>query len=823
MKKYFWFFILCLIPIAAFAQDPDLGGQFKLLLTPQDSDLSVKYLSYIFGNVDGILRGEGSQIIGQMFGVFNMAVLSAGGAILLYILIISTINTAHEGQMLGKKWSSIWIPLRSLIGVSLLVPKASGYSYLQIFMMWVVLQGIGAANSLWNVALGYIETGGAIVQAPGSAPKASGELQNFTADLFSSLTCMAALQESLEDRAKDLGGDPPPQLIDGLIPLKTGTNAKRTATTTLIYVPGKLPNLVSYKGVCGTVKLPDFSLPAGKDANDTAEATRALAVQQMILDLYYQARAVVRNEKLDKNVQRDTKDILSEFAIYDTTQTYMSIMRFALASSITPDESLAELKKDGWISAGQFYSTLVSAGSKEEGTSGGKDLGSLINNGLPSIPKFDPGKNLDSAGLVGSYKDLVMNGYNKAKKFGNNNKANFPKSGIDSGGKSPCKDPTSGTEGEMGLDGIAQFSCVLEHAASEMEGNVNPMKRLASLGQTLINASLLLWIALLVLAITIGVLAGLGIFFHFATAFASIMTWLAPFATMLTMALLVPGATLAYYIPLIPFIIFTFAAIGWLTAVIEMMAAAPIVALGAIHPEGHEVFGRAEQSIMLILNVFLRPMLMIFGFIAGIILSYVSLWILNQGFLEAFEQGLSMGGASGLASGIAGIAKMVVYTLIAMSFVNLSFGLTGEVPDRILRWLGGGMQEAFGGDKAVLGEIKSAAGSLGAAGGQLASAAQRASTEASQTFAHEAGKDTEAAEKAKKDAGEEKRGGGGKKPPPGGKPDKEVGEGGMPPGYKPTKVQRPAPSPPTQGGEGTPGSTEGTPRRGSGEGGEGFF
>ena len=103
--------------------------------------------------------------MGTMFAVFNSAVLALGGMIIMYTLIVSTMNTAHEGQMLGQKWSSIWIPVRSTLGLALLIPKASGYCLMQIFVMWIVVQGIGAADKVWEAALGYLNRGGVIIKA----------------------------------------------------------------------------------------------------------------------------------------------------------------------------------------------------------------------------------------------------------------------------------------------------------------------------------------------------------------------------------------------------------------------------------------------------------------------------------------------------------------------------------------------------------------------------------------------------------------------------------------------------------------------------------
>ena len=88
-----------------------------------------------------------------MFEKFNLAMLIFGVFFLSYIAIISTVNTAREGEALSKKLS-IWVPVRAFVGILLMVPSTnSGYSVIQISTMWIVLNEIGLANSTWNVIL----------------------------------------------------------------------------------------------------------------------------------------------------------------------------------------------------------------------------------------------------------------------------------------------------------------------------------------------------------------------------------------------------------------------------------------------------------------------------------------------------------------------------------------------------------------------------------------------------------------------------------------------------------------------------------------------
>ena len=93
------------------------------------------------------------------------------------------------------------------------------------------------------------------------------------------------------------------------------------------------------------------------------------------------------------------------------------------------------------------------------------------------------------------------------------------------------------------------------------------------------------------------------------------------------------GAIMAFYVPIYPWIVFTFAAVGWFIAVIEAMAAGPLICLGMTNPQGHELASSLKQSVMLLLSVFIRPALMIIAFIMSMILARVLLFYMIQGFL----------------------------------------------------------------------------------------------------------------------------------------------------------------------------------------------
>ena len=115
-------------------------------------DQSINYLVQLFGDVNGVIPGNAgtSAILGNMFKLFNSVILAVAVLMLVYITIVGVIATAHEGEFMGKKWNNIWIPIRAVLGVALLVPTSAGFCGIQIIMMWVIVQGIGAADTLWT-------------------------------------------------------------------------------------------------------------------------------------------------------------------------------------------------------------------------------------------------------------------------------------------------------------------------------------------------------------------------------------------------------------------------------------------------------------------------------------------------------------------------------------------------------------------------------------------------------------------------------------------------------------------------------------------------
>lgn len=727
---------------------------------------SVFFLNSIFGTVGGVLGGTGPQILGTMFQVFNTAVLAVGSLLVTYTTVVSILLTAHEGEALGKKFHSLWIPMRTVMGIAALVPTASGYSYMQIALMWFIIQGVGAADTLWATTINYIASGQSTAPlAPGSA---AGTLKLQLGQLWQGLTCQAAAKANF---------------ATGYFCADNPTSRFCTSTDTLSIAPGssglgtaggKTVYNMGPSGRCGVLTLGDSS-PTGQAKNEALSqiisTLGSLASQMIALDygytqFYNSADATpplpppswVSAYCTDNNLsgsqcnpsaftefppfRADTKPIgtltdlywkygLATIAGGNFIQTagnlYVGIVGASMSSGGGGAGSLASVQttaiNNGWIYAGGYFYYIAKANNTIS-----TNVGTItITPPNPSNPAFSgPEKDMTTAaGMLATYVNSTLSSTSGAT-------SGLPTTcggSIDSGGANALC-------GDIIGSWISNLS-----GSSSASLSQNPVLAAQSEGHTILTAVEVVIPIIFFVNIAAGLLGGvyLGTGPGIAAAIAAVNS-LIPIAMFIILVFLGLGLTLAVYTPMIPYILFTFGAINWLIATIETMIAAPIVAIGLLHPEGHEVWGQAEKAMMLILNIFLRPSLMIFGMVSGMLMTYTVVMMINYAFLNVVTM---VAGQS--ANIIEMIFFMVLYTSLFTTSMNKCFDLIHIVPDKILRWIGGGGEqfgESGGLDKIAQGQE---------AAGQKAAEFSKGAGEAAGKGAGKVRK-ARGKEKAKKDA-----------------------------------------------------------------------
>jgi conjugal transfer/type IV secretion protein DotA/TraY len=220
---------------------------------------------------------------------------------------------------------------------------------------------------------------------------------------------------------------------------------------------------------------------------------------------------------------------------------------------------------------------------------------------------------------------------------------------------------------------------------------------------------------------------------------------------------LTAGFILFYILPFLPFIYFFFAVGAWVKTIFEAMVGAPLWALAHLRIDGEGFPGRsAANGYFLIFEIFVRPILTLFGLLGGMAIFTAMAVILNDLFSFVVFQitGTELSDTAG--SGAGGGAGDSVYTgeyesfrrsivdeffytvLYAMLLYMIglaSFKMIDLVPNNILRWMGAGVSSyadqagdpkeglvqyaAMGGYK-IGGDILGATNKLGGGLGSLA-------------------------------------------------------------------------------------------------------
>lgn len=118
----------------------------------------------------------------------------------------------------------------------------------------------------------------------------------------------------------------------------------------------------------------------------------------------------------------------------------------------------------------------------------------------------------------------------------------------------------------------------------------------------------------------------------------------------------------------------------------------PLWALTHLDGEGQGMGQRTTQGYLFIVNVLFRPALMIFGFI----LAAFIVDILGRYLFEMYGYALGSAQAESFTGFIAFLCFVGIFMLTGLSIVNIAFNLIHVVPDNVLGWLGGQLQNSLG-------------------------------------------------------------------------------------------------------------------------------
>lgn len=525
--------------------------------------------------------------------IFNYATMFIAGIIFMYNSVIATAATAHDGEMLGKKWSSMMMPIRLSVSVAFMLPMgAGGFSVINNIIYNAGVQGSGLADTLWAAYVPTALKGNAYVP-----PQTNDKIKNLLKNTVQSAVCVAHANRLIDKIAMS---------NSGLAPMYKSTNFGYKSFTQkgndgqiirgynwgLTTSPNT--DFPAYTDTaCGTTQIvfdtpnfdPQTNTTSLADLKKLSAAMQNVQVEQMDM-------LVKEAYKIGYRIEVD-RDYTKVEALADMTrisEQYSSALKEAAKiqfAKVNITEGVLLAQKDGWMGAGSWAlkinNTISSANS-------------IVNN----LPRSQFGEN----------------------EFNNNYLLDWDPAFFVLTGKTASifdealkQDPTS-PKSHTGSNDAYSIQVMNMFVSQNKDMNnakidfysSNPMVVFASMGNNFLDIANMA-AATATTASIVSAIPFLGnvlttIAAAFGTAF-SMMYW----------AVIIPGLYLSYYVQMIPFFMFTTAVVMWYILMSEALFASQLWMMMFTTATGDDFIGEQKPGLNLLFSLFMRPALYVLGLI----------------------------------------------------------------------------------------------------------------------------------------------------------------------------------------------------------------
>ncbi len=679
-------------------------------------------------------------------GYANALALIIGIVISSYVIISSIIKTAHEGEILGKSWSTVWLPLRTALAFGMILPVAGGgsghVSAVQAAAMWLVVMGSNSADAIWN---------GVAEEAVKTPVVAVSPVKGYSTvkELFSSSVCAISMQKDQEglygtEFLYSYYTKPDARLVGGMTPDdRARKNVKKATvleTNSIEEAIGAARVIKIMKGgVCGEVDLPaydtdsslstnglqvtDTTLMAGLDnefetvginigTQKAIEVFKDMAIKvELIARDYVEIGGHSLGSEYREGEKERTLDIVKKLT--DVIFDYEVAMGTEpLAAINSPSNNLASLFKAsltnrGWGYAGMFYWQMDKFAQMANSAVSSVDTSTAY--GDPAALCFQDAwySNIFDADKVVDKGETSCNAWKDAefiKKILLKEISEYLGMIGGAAAKSPlgeCADEDRCDSNSLMTTTTANWAANIltwtqgGNGAVATDGGASPYTTVTGIGRTMVNQGYV------IVGVQLGV-SGLASFLkELSSASAGpggIMSALSSWVMMMALAAFGMGWVLAFVIPFLPTFIWVSQLLAWMLMVVESIIASPLHMIMAAMPEGEGISGsRQERGYTLLLGLTLRPSLMVIGLIASIAIGYVALGVFNSLFWSTTAL---------IGEGPFEFLAIMSLYIGGISFLTKQvFSIMHKLPEQILEWMSSGGQRSMLGDSNFAGEV----------------------------------------------------------------------------------------------------------------------
>ena len=639
----------------------------------------------------GGVSANQTTVIGQMIGQLTGFVAAIAMAFLCYSTIMQIFRGAETSRLLGTNMTGMFIVRIGFAAIMMFPVPTLGFSVGQAAVVQVSLWGVGMAKAIYTNTVQAIGPDAMVVaqpMIPGTETVVLGLIRN---ELCRSLVNAAS---NTTNAAVQMVPEPTPVTIGA---------ASGGQATVLGYVLS-VGNIGSAPA-CGTVTV---SAPlqgainlAGVPVDQAAIQQQALTtvlnndivtqVQNVADQFFITRKASSLNGLMDvlTNATRDYTTQLTTAAQTITQQLRASLQTGGAAALANSSANQTQLKALGWTGAGAYYLEFARLN--------GQTLSLL--SGVPEItpPSYDgfgPSLSSDLAPLVQSSQALMTTLQNYVT---TQDGLSAPGGQGDLfSGATPGEDGSGVMEQLFRRLHLNDYMLQLLQTAIAPTGNnwADPFSALMGLGNTMVTIA--------VAAMGLAGLAASGTASTAATAFQILtlnftgagltvaahflMNFLAMPIFALLLGLLIPGLTIAFVLPMIPWVMWMAGVMGWLILVCEAVIAVPLWMLAHMTMEGAGLHGRATEGYGLLFNVLFRPTLMLFGLFLGYFIFASTSFLIRETFGVAAGFVLEHGW---LVTNVLGVVVLLsIFVMTHVVAAMMSFRMISLVPHHVPRLLG---------------------------------------------------------------------------------------------------------------------------------------
>lgn len=626
------------------ASSPEIPATSEVLLK---SDGSKQFLDALLGQGwdswgQGLGGSQAAELMLEMFSAFNLVALAIISALFIWVLAVSVAGTAHEGTPFGKKYSSLWMPLRFVGAMGAMAPIFKGLSLFQVAILACIGFSINLGNFVWSLGTDYfVEHGGQItVQAPDQnvtqyAAIANGALESLT------------LQYYLNER-RGLGISPGGTWDYSGNWIRSGGEYR-----------------FSFNGNTGSIMVECV------DESDALCRGKVNAVGTAISSL-----SSVASQLANPDTPADS---IAPLALHNAANNINATILASLQSYAKQGQLKGKLQnfqdisdQYGWFIAGSSYWSISWIN---------QEVREAMYSGISYAPREYTGSEMLAMTYgLHDYEAMQERVANYIKT------AYTTRRGVSDTTANPAVTDEGRAFGEIGnwlratLNGLVSAN-ILPIAVEKLSTN-DPIMAISNIGDYFIGTA---WgLAAALGAVDVAHSLGKAIPLV-GNAVPNLDKYISFVLFSVFLPLLLYGLALAYYLPAIPFIRWISALAGWAILIVEALVAAPVWLCAHALPEGEGAAGQhGKRGYLLLLGIVIRPPLMVAGFFAAVILLNVLGRVIGTGF-ELFIAGTSQTKVVGITGTI---SMLIILGIVVIMMANKFFSLIHYLPEHVTNWIG---------------------------------------------------------------------------------------------------------------------------------------